>query len=198
MSKFKILIITALVSVLVISSCTKDPDPVNEAQVLIEYLESDDSPLGKDYVSTDLPSVMSATELQTLNAASQAYIIDIRAAADFAAGRIANAVNVTPANILTHIEGVNFANYTKVATVCYTGQTSGWVTSLLRILGYDKVWSLKWGMSSWNSAFATPWNNATANGNSQAANFVTTVTEKAAPGELPVLNTGKTTGQEIL
>ncbi|MBE0676368.1 MAG: rhodanese-like domain-containing protein [Bacteroidales bacterium] len=199
MSKFRILLVTALVSALVISSCTKDPDPINEAQVLIEYLESDDSPLGKDYVSTDLPSVMAATELQTLNATSQVYIIDIRSAADFAAGHIANAVNVVPADILTHLEGVaNLSTYTKVAVVCYTGQTAGWVTSLLRIMGYDKAYSLKWGMCSWNSAFASRWNNAVAAGNSQAAQFNATATDKAVAGALPELNTGKTTGQEIL
>jgi rhodanese-related sulfurtransferase len=190
--------ITLLVSALVITSCTKDPIEINEAQVLVEYLESTSSPLMKDYVATDLPSVMAATELQTLNAASQVYIIDIRSAADFANGHIQNAVRVDVADILTHVQGLNMASYTKVAVVCYTGQTAGWAVSLLRLLGYDKVWSLKWGMTSWNSFFATSWNNATANGNSQAANFVTTAATKAVAGELPVLSTGKTTGQEIL
>jgi rhodanese-related sulfurtransferase len=199
MLKFKHLMITLLVSAMVITSCTKeDPIVINEAQILVEYLESTASPLMKDYVATDLPSVMAATELQTLNAAGQVYIIDIRSVTDFAAGHIRNAVRVDVANILTHIQSVNLANYTKVAVVCYTGQTAGWATSLLRLMGYDKVWSLKWGMASWNSFFATQWNNATANGNSQYANFVTTAATKAVAGELPVLATGKTTGQEIL
>jgi len=198
MSKLKFLFLAVLVIALTVTSCTKDPDPINEAEVLIEYLESDLSPLGKDYVSTDLPSVMAATELQTLNAASQVYIIDIRSAADFTAGRITNAVNVEPANILTHIQGVNLANYQKVAVVCYTGQTSGWATSLLRLMGYSKAWSLKFGMCSWNQVFASRWNNAIAAGNSQAANFVNTATAKPAAGNLPLLSTGKTTGQEIL
>ena len=37
-------------------SCDDDPDPegVNEAQVLIEWLESTDSPAGKYYVNTDM------------------------------------------------------------------------------------------------------------------------------------------------
>ncbi len=199
MLKLKHLMITLLVSAMVITSCTKDdPIVIDEAKILIEYLESSSSPLMKDYVATDLPSVMAATELQTLNAASQVYIIDIRSATDFANGHIRNAVRVDVANILTHIESVNLANYTKVAVVCYTGQTAGWAVSLLRLLGYDKVWSLKWGMASWNSVFATSWNNTIAAGNSQAANFVTTAAAKAVAGDLPVLSTGKTTGQEIL
>ncbi|HOH99419.1 MAG TPA: rhodanese-like domain-containing protein [Bacteroidales bacterium] len=185
-----------------VSSCKKDeteePVVINESEVLVQYLESTNSPYGKDYVATDMPSIISASELKTLNTAGQAYIIDIRDAADFANGHIENAVNVTVANLLTHVKGLNMANYTKVAIVCYSGQTSAFATSLMRIMGYDKVWSLKWGMCSWNSTFAGPWNNAIANGNAYASQFVTTPTDKAAKGNLPTLSTGKTTGKEIL
>ncbi len=199
MSKFKLLMITMLMGVLLVTSCKKDePEVINEAQVLVEYLESTSSPLMKDYVNTDMPSIIAASEVNTLNLTNQVYIIDIRAAADFTLGHIANAHNVAPADVLTHIKGVNLASYTKVAIVCYTGQTAGWAASILRIMGYDKVYSMKWGMCSWNTFFAKKWNDAIAAGNSQAAQFVTTSTPKAAAGELPVLSTGKKTGQEIL
>jgi rhodanese-related sulfurtransferase len=194
----KILFPALFVAALVITSCSKDPDPVNEAKVLVEYLESADSPLGKDFVSTDMPTIIAADEVKTLNEAGQVYIIDIRSAADFALGHIANAHNVAVADVLTHIEGVNLTPYTKVAIVCYTGQTAGFVTSLLRLMGYSKAYSLKWGMCSWHADFASRWNTAIANGNSLNAVFTATATEKNAKGDLPVLNTGKTTGQEIL
>jgi rhodanese-related sulfurtransferase len=51
-------------------------------------------------------------------------------------------------------------------------------------------------MCSWNSHFASRWNNSIGNGRS--AQFVTTNYPKPAAGELPVLSTGKTTGPEIL
>jgi rhodanese-related sulfurtransferase len=105
---------------------------------------------------------------------------------------------VALADILTHIKSVSLTAYTKVAIVCYTGQTAGYAASLLRLLGYDKVYSMKWGMCSWNAFFAGKWNTAIANGNAYAAQFVTTATNKGAAGALPVLSTGKTTGQEIL
>lgn len=185
-----------------VSSCKKDeteePIAINESEVLINYLESSNSLLGKDYVATDLPSIMAATELKSLNEVGQVYIMDIREPVDFNAGHIANAVNVTVANALTHLKTINLANYSKVAVVCYTGQTSGYVTSLLRLMGYDKAWSLKWGMCSWNSDFASRWNTAIANGNAYAAQFTSTPTDKGAKGGLPVLSTGKTTGKEIL
>lgn len=186
------------------AACSKDdeetptPTPVNESEVLATYLESTNSPLGKDYVNTDMPSIISAEEVHTLNLTGQVYIMDIRSAGDFAIGHIENAVNVTVANALTHIEGVNLSSYTKVAIVCYTGQTAGYVASLLRLMGYDKVFSMKWGMCSWHADFATSWQNAVANGNAYAAQFVSTATDKNAAGSLPTLSTGKTTGQEIL
>ncbi len=183
---------------LLIFSCTKDPDPVNEADVLVKYLESADSPLHKDFVNSDLPTIIAADEVKTLNETNQVYIIDIRTAADFALGHIKNAHNVATADALTHIEGVNLTPFTKVAVVCYTGQTAGFVASLLRIMGYDKVYSMKWGMCSWNSFFASKWNTAIATGNAYQAQFTATETVKAAKGTLPVLSTGKTTGLDIL
>lgn len=196
----KLLMLSALFAFVFVTSCKKDDaEPkINEAEVLVEYLESANSPLMKDYVSTDMPSIMAASEVKTLNTTNQVYIIDIRSAADFAAGHIANAHNVALADILTHIEGVNLASYTKVAIVCYTGQTAGFAASLLRIMGYDKVYSMKWGMCAWHADFASRWNNTIAAGNAYASQFTTTATAKGVAGELPELNTGKKTGQEIL
>lgn len=180
-------------------SCEKEETPaINEAEVLVNYLESAQSPLGKDYVSTDLPSIISAADLKTLNETGKVYIVDIRSAADFANGHIKNAHNVALGDIVTHVDGINMANYDKVAIVCYTGQTAGFATSILRLLGYDKVYSLKWGMCSWHADFAGKWKNAVANGNAYATQFTSQETSVGPKGQLPELNTGKTTGQEIL
>ena len=65
-------------------------------------------------------------------------------------------------------------------------------------MGYDKVFSMKWGMSSWHADFAGKWNSTVANGNAFASQFTATATTKGPAGALPVLTTGKTTGQEIL
>ncbi len=198
MTKFKFWMLSILFAALLITSCNKDDESINEAQVLVEYLESVDSPAGKDFVNTDMPTIMPASEVKTLNETGQVYIIDIRSADDFALGHIENAHNVALKDILTHIEGVDLTPYTKVAIVCYTGQTAGFATSLLRIMGYNKAFSMKWGMCSWHDDFAAKWNNAVAGGNAYATQFTTTATEKGPMGELPELNTGKETGQEIL
>lgn len=199
MSKIKFLSLGLLFLVLLATSCKKDEETkVNEAQVLVEYLESTDSPSGKDFVNTDMPAMITATDLKTLNSTDQVYIVDIRSAADFALGHIENANNVAVADVITHIKSVNLDSYTKVAIVCYTGQTASFAASILRLLGYSKVFALKWGMSSWHADFAGKWNTAVGSGNAYASQFVTTDTPKAAKGTLPELSTGKKTGQEIL
>ncbi len=196
MKTTKLLLYSILVGSLIFTSCKKDEEEtINESQVLVEYMESANSPLGKDYVSSDLPAIIAASEVKTLNETGQVYIIDIRSAADFATGHIANAHNVAFADILTHIEGVNLAPYTKVAIACYTGQTAGYAASLLRLMGYDKVFSMKWGMSSWNATF-NRWTSSLSN--TYSSQFTSTATAKGAMGNLPVLSTGKKTGQEIL
>ncbi|HOW38912.1 MAG TPA: rhodanese-like domain-containing protein [Bacteroidales bacterium] len=196
--KNPLLFILLLLSVLIYSCEKEEKDPVNEAEVLATYLESTESPLHKDYVSTDLPSIIAASEVKTLNETNQVYIIDIRTATDFATGHIKNAHNVALADILTHIKGVNLSTYTKVAIVCYTGQTAGFAAGLLRLMGYDKVFSMKWGMCAWHTNFAGKWNTAIASGNAYQAQFTATASNKNTAGSLPVLSTGKTTGQEIL
>jgi rhodanese-related sulfurtransferase len=189
-----------LLFIVIFASCEKEEAEVkiNESEVLVQYLESAQSPLKKDFVNTDMPTIIGASEVKTLMATNRVYIIDIRSAADFALGHIANAKNVVFSDLLSHVKGLTMANYDKVAIVCYTGQTAGFGASLLRLMGYDKVYSLKWGMCSWNSFFAGKWNTAIAGGNAYASQMVKTDSPKAAKGELPVLNTGKSTGQEIL
>ncbi|MFN2379208.1 MAG: rhodanese-like domain-containing protein [Bacteroidales bacterium] len=198
MTKSKILFLSVICALLIVTSCQKEEVSVNEAKVLVEYMEGSSNPLGKHYASTDMPSLISATELNSLNLLDQAYIIDIRSSADFGNGHIENAVQVDPANLLSHMETADLSGIEKIAIVCYSGQTAAWATTLLRIMGYGNVFSLKFGMASWNDNFATPWVNATENGNTYAAFFETTNHPKAEAGELPELNTGGKTGEEIL
>ncbi|MCD4735141.1 MAG: rhodanese-like domain-containing protein [Bacteroidales bacterium] len=202
MKNSKILWYLLVFAILFTSACKKDEDdppppvPVDESSVLATYLESTNSPLGKYYVNTDMPSIITAVDVKILNTTGDIYIIDIRGAADYDTAHIDNAVNVTLGNLLTHVEGVDLSGYQKIAIVCYTGQTAGFGTSLLRLLGYNNVFSMKWGMCSWHEDFAGKWQ--TNIGNTYASQFTQDATAKGASGGMPTLNTGKTTGQEIL
>lgn len=78
---------------------------------------------------------------------SNMYVIDIRSAADYALGHIADAHRVDLPNILTEA-----AKATKpILVVCKTGQTATHAVTLLRLSGYADAKALKWGMSGWNA-----------------------------------------------
>ncbi len=174
-------------------STTEPVAAVDESLLLVQYLEANG-----DYLNTSNPAIISAQDVRTLQLTNptQLYVIDIRSAADFTGkGHIEGAVNVALPNLATHIKTINTTNYEKIVVACYSGQTSGYATALLRLLGYGNVFSLKWGMSSWNGQIANSWLPAIGN---NYTNFVQTVYPKAAAGNLPVINTGKTTGKEIL
>lgn len=201
MTKSRFWILGILLSMFIVTSCNKNdddtPEPqVNETETLVKFLESADSPLRKDYVSTEMPSIMPASEVKTLMATNKVYIVDIRAEEDFNAGHIEGAHLVAAGEILTHIENADLTSYDKIAVVCYTGQTAGWATTLLRIMGHEKAYSMKWGMSSWNEAFAGKWNSNI--GNTYVTQFTSDVTAKAAAGGFPEISTGKTNGMDIL
>lgn len=170
------------------------PAAVNEAQVLVQYLEN-----GRSY-NVHGNFVVSASAVRTTLLASpeKQYIIDLRAAADFANGSIPGAVRVDMANLVTHLRSLPAASaFERIVVVCYSGQTSAYAVGILRALGYTNAISLKWGMSSWHSDFATPWNNN--RGNARATQFVSGASPAMnAMAELPALSTGRTLPAEIL
>jgi rhodanese-related sulfurtransferase len=172
---------------------TEPPVTVDESDLLVKYLEGNG-----DFINTNAPAMKTASDVYT-NVFLQNKdwtIIDVRAAADYAAGHIEDAVNVSLGEIVNYYRTNNLQNKEVVVVTCYTGQSAAWGVSLLRLLGFNNVYDLKFGMTSWNEQFASRWRNSIGNG--KAAQFVTTNYPKPAAGNLPVLQTGKTTGAEIL
>jgi len=191
MMKTKVWMLAILFISLLVVSCEEEEE-VNEAQVLIEWLEDATSPAA-DYGNGSL-AIHSAEHVSDMLAADKIYVIDIRSAEDYADGHIDGAVNLTAGAVRGHIDATDLSAYDEISIVCYTGQTASWLTCLLRLAGYDNVYSMKFGMSSWHADF-DKW---TANCNSEKSTFFTTdATEKAAAGNLPDLGTGKETAEEI-
>ena len=75
--------------------------------------------------------------------AGEATVVDIRTAEDFAAGHIAGAVNVPFGENMQ--ESFGDLPSGKLIVACYSGQTAGQATAVLRMLGHDAV-SLHFGM----------------------------------------------------
>ncbi len=136
MNKTKIWMLAILFISFFVVSCDKDDDEpaINEVQVLIEYLESTDSPYGKYSVNTDLPALHVAERVRGLNNAGKVYIVDIRAAEDFAQGHIKNAHNVAAGfgktaivsqTVLGNKEDYYIINYWPAAEYSDPGHISG-------------------------------------------------------------------------
>jgi rhodanese-related sulfurtransferase len=197
MTRTKVWMLAILFISFFVVSCEKEEEEINEAKVLVEFLESTSSPYGKDYINTDAPAIKPAVEVRTANNAGAAYIIDVRSAEDYNAGHIVNAVNVPVGQVVSHVQSEGLGLDDEIYVVCYSGQSAGWATCLLRLMGYTNAWSMAFGMSSWNADLSGPWEN-NAYKNTYVTDFTTDVTEKGPKGDLPVLNTGMETGLEIL
>lgn len=203
MKKLTFTFIIILVASLFMMGCKDDtvtpppPVPINEFNVLTEYLEG----TGGDYLNTAAPVLIDAIDVYNgLDSVGTAQtIVDIRAAVDFTAKRIKWTKNTTLANLRKYVDSLNAltAKPAKIVLVCYSGQTSQYGASLMRLLGHTNVTSMKYGMSAWDSSLAHNywW---TKRSNARAGQFVTDSVAKAALGAIPTLNTGKTTGRDIL
>ena len=192
----KLFYLLLIIPIMFVSTgCSDDDDDddvvINEAEVLEKYLEANGNPIN------NFAAMTKSTVVNTgISTSADQYIIDIRSAADFATGHVTGAVNVSSNEVLSHYEANNLDGKDLVAIVCYSGQTAGWVTGLMHTIGYTNVKDMKWGMCGWNGTTSGSWVNSISN--AKASELVTTVTAKAAAGELPTLNTGKTEPTEIL
>lgn len=187
---YLMLIIPLLLIGTACSNSTEPEEQINEAEVLVKYLEANGDP-----VAAFPPMITAESVFGNLGSADQ-VIIDIRSESAYNAGHIEGAVNVDAAKVLEYYEANNLESKSKVIIACVTGQTAGWVNGLLRLAGKTNTFDLKWGMCSWNEETAAAWTNVTVDPN--AFEFVSTPTAKPDKGSLPKLNTGKTSGAEIL
>ena len=179
-----------------LTSCDAEEDPpveVNEAELLIEWLESPTSPAA-DYGNSGL-AIKSAEATNTLLGAGKVYLIDIRSDVDFGKGHIDGAVNLGAGAVAAHIDETDLSAYDEIHIICYSGQSASWLTCLLRLDGYDNVFSMKFGMCAWADTFATSWPGAISS--EYSTFFVSDATAKGDEGDLPDLGTGFETAEEI-
>ncbi|ARV15696.1 rhodanese-like domain-containing protein [Polaribacter sp. SA4-12] len=197
MKKSSFFLITIFISATVLLSSftnsTNDTfNPPNEFKTLLNYLENNNN-----YIENELPLIM-ADEVKKNYKNSKYHIIDIRTDSWFDYGHIKNAANVKAENLLTYFENtIKPSDFDKIVMVCYSGQSASYYASLLRLAGYDNVYSMKWGMSSWREDFAN--NSWKKNVKNDFASKIETIEKtKPALGSHPNLNTGKTEAKDIL
>ncbi len=164
-----------------------------EAKLLLDYLNE----LGDYANSRNFPSLIKASVVYE-DLDKNIHVIDIRKPEYFKKGHIKGAVNIDFKDIPEYFESkIKPFEYDKIIIACYSGQYASYTTSLLRLMGYGNVYSLRWGMGGWNKELAHEnWLKAIS------ANFEnkleTKINEKDKPAGFPELGTGKTTGEEVL
>jgi rhodanese-related sulfurtransferase len=168
----KILIITAFL----FYSCLEDITPppfTGELSTTAEMLLFFES--NGDFINSNLaPPLVDAQEVN--NNISNYLIIDLRDSDEFLSGHIANAIIKSYDSLYSFVEEYHDSSYSKVILVSKNGQSSAYFASLLRLAGFNKVHSLKFGMASWNRDFAEGWLNAVGN-----SPEVTTYTNEGFP-----------------
>ena len=201
MRKLSIILVIMLLPATLLISSFKEPstssnnlNPPNEFETLLSFLEAN-----RDFINTDAaPALVPADEVKKNSKNPKYHIIDIRTATWFEYGHVKNAANVQPADLLNHFQNsITPSEYDKIVLICYSGQSAAYFSGLLRIAGYDNVYSMNWGMSSWRVDFAeNSWLKNTSDDFN--AKLETSSNEKAAKGAAPAISTGKTEGEAIL
>lgn len=186
------------IAITVLSSFKKNEQKVQseptEFEILVQYLEANGN-----FINSDLaPAIIEASEIKDNVKNDKYLVLDLRSENWFEYGHIKNSVNVDGPELLTYFENeIDPSSFEKITIVCYSGQSAAYYASLLRLAGYNNVYNLKWGMSSWDSELAENiWvKNSTDDFADQLEATPNPMPEK---GATPTLTTGKTDGKEIL
>jgi rhodanese-related sulfurtransferase len=164
----------------------------NETSLLLKDLVENG-----DYVNSQVyPSLIKASIVHE-NLGKNILVVDLRSPKLFSEGHIKGAVNKKFEELPSYFEkGIKPFTFEKIIMVCEDGQVSSFTTSLLRLMGYGNVFSMRWGMSAWNGKYAKDgWLKGVSG--KYEANLENTVNERPSASAMPELNTGKATGEEI-
>jgi rhodanese-related sulfurtransferase len=164
----------------------------NETSLLLNDLAENG-----DYVNSQVyPSLIKASAVYE-SLGKNVLVIDLRSARLFSEGHIEGAVNKNFEDLPAYFEtGIRPFEYDRIILVSDDGQLSSYTTSLLRLMGYGNVFSMRWGMSAWNNKYAQDGWLKGVSGKYEDM-LETKVNEKSAPSAMPELNTGMQTGSEI-
>ena len=160
MKKNFIIVLLLFLGAFLYQGCLKDnitTSPAftaNDSAELLFYLEDEG-----DYINSDqMPSIISADDVHSNT--GNYLLLDIRAENQFAAGHVSEAINVQHADLINFLDSTESSTYNKIVLISQNGQSSAFYTCLLRLYGYNNVYSMNYGMAAWNSAFSDEWLNA--------------------------------------
>lgn len=129
------------------------------AAELLVYFESN----GDFINSIKAPAVVEAEEVYAN--LTNYLLIDIRDISDFLTGHIQGAINIGYDSLFSFIKSIDPNSQPKIILISKNGQSSSYFSCLLRLAGFDNIFSLKYGMASWNPFFSQEWLDALKDAN---------------------------------
>lgn len=149
-------LVTLMVGLAVLAGCSNDETttaPPVPNDTAFEVMAT----AGEAYInsSTECPGLIDAQALY--DNLAEYTVIDIRSQVDFNNGHIANAHHSTLSTLVADLATIPTGK--PYAIVCYTGQSAGHAKIAMELLGYDDVYSLKFGMAAWNTSLSASWTN---------------------------------------
>ena len=164
----------------------------NETSLLLKDLKENG-----DYVNSKAYPSLIKSSIVKESLDKNILVIDLRSPGQFSEGHIKGAVNKNFEELPVYFEtGIKPFEYDKIIMVSEDGQVSSYTTSLLRLMGYGNVYSMRWGMSAWNQKYAqNGWlKGVSAKYESALENKVN---ERVVSTGMPELKTGLATGSDI-
>ena len=170
----------------------KSTDSIDESSILYDFFAQN----GNYINSPGTPAILTASDFIAIMDKQDILVIDLRSAEEFAAGHVINAINVHPADVpdffSQHIDASSFAS---IVFLCNRGQMSSYVNGIMRLLGNNNTWSVRFGLSGLKTEMGQAWDQLI--GNHPEATADTSNVPMPPKGSLPVLSTGGVNGYEI-
>lgn len=143
-----------LIFAVIITGCIEEIDTANipleeftTSSLLLREIEE-----RGDYINTSASSLFSSfvTADSLYRNKDKFDIIDIRSTDKYQAGHIEGSVNISTNNLFEYFKNNSIKNSVIVSS---SGQSAAYYTYLFRIYGYSNVYSLLFGIASWNKLF---------------------------------------------
>ncbi len=101
----------------------------------------------------DVPNVQELSQKEFLtNPPEGALILDVRTQAEFDAGHVPGAINISHDELATRLDELDSAKDRAVVVYCRSGKRAGLASSVLLEAGYVNVLHLEGDMNAWNAS----------------------------------------------
>ncbi len=123
---------------------------IDKTMLLIDWMKETGS-----YISSpEIPSIIDAQVVYSMRN-ENILVIDLRPPEEFNEGHIEHSVNIPPDQVLSFFIGkIVPSSFKSIFFVCNDLSISGYVTGVMRLLGYNNVFAIRFGMSGWDRNIA--------------------------------------------